>query len=67
MIIDVDGNQVFQETMNAVTHGLGIVLCIIGTVLMSRKAAEGQKFLAGVYSVSLLTLYFSSTLYHRYG
>ncbi|GMH73211.1 hypothetical protein TrLO_g13728 [Triparma laevis f. longispina] len=66
MIIDVDGNQVFQETMNAVTHGLGIVLCIIGTVLMSRKAAEGQKFLAGVYSVSLLTLYFSSTLYHSF-
>ncbi|GMH64633.1 hypothetical protein TrST_g10096 [Triparma strigata] len=66
MLIDVDGNQVFQEVMNSVTHGLGIILCVVGTILMSRKAVHSQRLLCGVYSASLLTLYFSSTLYHSF-
>ena len=32
-----------SQVMNSVTHGLGIILCVVGTILMSRKAVHSQR------------------------
>jgi len=67
IVADVEGNLIFQEVMNGVTHGLGILLVLIGSFLLSKRC-EGlstrHMVSCGVYSASLLALYTSSTLYH---
>ncbi len=61
--------MVFQEVMNCVTHGLGILLGTIGTFFLAAKV-EGMerryKVSCAVYSISLVVLYMSSTLYHSF-
>ena len=69
MVIDVEGNHILLEVMNAVTHGAGIILCIIGTFMLTDKAASYSptaQYSCNLYSMSLLSLYTSSTLYHSF-
>jgi hemolysin III len=69
MIVDLEGNMVFQEVMNCVTHGLGIVLGTVGQFLLNKQIL-GQPshytFSCAIYSASVITLYTSSTLYHSF-
>jgi len=69
ILVDLEGNMVFQEVMNCVTHGLGILLGTIGTYFLAAKV-EGMerryKVSCAVYSTSLVVLYTSSTLYHSF-
>mmetsp|Transcript_1147 Transcript_1147/g.1764 ORF Transcript_1147/g.1764 Transcript_1147/m.1764 type:complete len:419 (-) Transcript_1147:58-1314(-) len=63
------GNNVFEEVMNAVTHGVGTLFSIIGSaVLMSHAAAPGQPattfWACLIYCASLVILFLSSTLLH---
>lgn len=67
--VNLDGNLVLQEVMNSVTHGFGVLLCILGsTLLMNRvkHASFNHKWSCCVYSISLLVLYASSTLFHSF-
>ena len=76
LLVDMEGNLVLQEVLNSVTHGVGIVLCIIGTYLLNERASIYSTLVpdsAGpiqnacyMYSASLITLYASSTLYHSF-
>lgn len=69
MILDLEGNLVFQEVMNGVTHGLGVILAIVGAWLLSdRVRGRPHRYVisCAVYSTSLLALYTSSTLYHSF-
>ena len=55
--------------MNCVTHGLGIILCVIGTIcLLGRVRHKSSRYIVScsIYSLSLLVLYMSSTLYHSF-
>jgi hemolysin III len=55
--------------MNAVTHGLGVVLCIIGGVVLSDRVKNQSlthRISCSIYTTSLMTLYLSSTLYHSF-
>lgn len=55
--------------MNGVTHGLGILLAIIGAVLLSKRVqdrSERHVISCAIYSTSLLVLFTSSTLYHSF-
>jgi len=57
------------QIMNGVTHGLGIVLAIVGTVVLSRHVKEMSTrhvISCAIYSASLLILYTSSTLFHSF-
>ena len=69
MTIDLDGNHVFQEIMNSVTHGLGVLLAFIGAYIMS-SSVQGKSAWhtasCGIYSTSLVVLYTSSTLFHSF-
>ena len=54
-----------EELANAISHGLGVLLGIIATVLLLLKAdssAKSWSFL--IFGVSIVNLYTASTLYH---
>ena len=59
-----------EERLNAVTHGVGTGLSVVGlTALLLSACATGDVWcIAGavVYGVSLVLLYLSSTLYHSF-
>lgn len=69
MFVNLEGNLVFPEIMNGVTHGMGLLLSILGGVLMSdlvKDSTQLHKISCAVYTTSLLVLYLSSTLYHSF-
>jgi len=52
---------------NAVTHGLGAVLAILGTVLLLWKSSSGTTTLivsSAVFGSTLMLVYICSTIYH---
>lgn len=57
-----------EEILNVVSHGIGAILSIVALVLLIFKGIEmdSTKALLSmlVYGISLVILYFSSTLYH---
>ena len=54
-----------NEVLNAVTHGIGVVLSIVGFVFLLKKADSGLHYVSFIiYAVSLLLLFLASTLYH---
>jgi hemolysin III len=57
-----------EERLNTLTHGLGGLLAIAGSVLMVYYAAVNGSALAvvcaSIYGASLILLYFASTAYH---
>mmetsp|Transcript_2943 Transcript_2943/g.6371 ORF Transcript_2943/g.6371 Transcript_2943/m.6371 type:complete len:638 (+) Transcript_2943:112-2025(+) len=69
VVVDLESNMVFQEVMNCVTHGLGILLGTFGTYLLNHQIS-GQPshytISCAIYSASLIVLYTSSTLYHSF-
>lgn len=69
IVMDLDGNLVFQEIMNGVTHALGVLLSLIGAALLSNRTkgmSARYVICCNIYSVSLFVLYMSSTLYHSF-
>ena len=70
--LDMEGNLVLQEVMNSVTHGLGIVLAVIGSIIMMNRVLQDHSssprhfYSCTIYSISLVVLYTSSTLYHSF-
>lgn len=59
---------VFNEVLNAITHGIGVILSIVGLVFLVQKGLEygGAVEVTSytVYGSTLILLYLSSTLYH---
>ncbi|MGM0168951.1 hemolysin III [Enterococcus sp. AZ135] len=54
-----------NEVLNAVTHGVGVILSIVGFVFLLGKASSGLHYVSFIiYGVSLLLLFLASTLYH---
>jgi len=67
--VDLEGNLVFQEVMNCVTHGLGVLLATLGTYLLTKRVQNSPPHYSiscSFYSASLIALYASSTLYHSF-
>eukprot|EP00466_Bigelowiella_natans_P001669 jgi/Bigna1/49729/estExt_Genewise1.C_550043 len=68
-VVDLEGNLVLEEVLNSITHGVGIILCIIGTIFLIGRASlygVAENVAATMYSCTLLLLYTSSTLYHAF-
>lgn len=62
-------NQSFgEELANAVTHGIGAVLSLIGTILLVQKASINKELIdvigCAIYGFSLIFLYTASCTYH---
>lgn len=68
--IDIEGNVIIAEILNSTTHALGIILCLIGSQLLMDKARDQETTIhyisCLIYSISLMVLYISSTLYHSF-
>lgn len=60
--------QVTNEILNTLTHGIGVILSIVGLTAMLSKAellGSHRYMLAyGIFGATLITLFLSSTLYH---
>ncbi len=66
-----EGNNIFEEVMNAITHGVGVLFSVIGTwVLLYHASAEGQSritfYACAAYCFCLVLLFTSSTLLHAF-
>ena len=56
-----------EETGNAVTHGIGAVLALVGFILLLLKSDTGLKIMASCfYGISLFLLMLMSCLYHAF-
>ncbi len=59
-----------EEKLNIITHGIGIVLSVIGLVLLVFKGIENGTALHivgfAIFGLSLIVLYTASTLYHSF-
>lgn len=56
-----------EEVLNAVTHGVGTVLAVIGTVMMLLKAMDHgllNVVSVAIFGGSMILLYLNSCLYH---
>ncbi|KWT99941.1 hemolysin [Vibrio toranzoniae] len=58
-----------EERANAITHGLGVVLGVVGLILLLIRALDHQADMLtiasmAVYGSSILLLFLASTLYH---
>ncbi len=63
----ISGYSVKEEIINAITHGVGVIMSIIGLIalLTSNADAEfGQQICYIIYGASMITLFSASTLYH---
>ncbi|MEC6747295.1 hemolysin III family protein [Marinilactibacillus sp. XAAS-LB27] len=62
------GYLIWNEVLNAITHGLGVILSITGLIFLVRKGLEmgGVVEVTSyiVYGSTLILLYLCSTLYH---
>ncbi|MFC6464560.1 hemolysin III family protein [Marinilactibacillus sp. GCM10026970] len=62
------GYLIWNEVLNAITHGLGVILSITGLTFLVRKGLEmgGVVEVTSyiVYGTTLILLYLCSTLYH---
>ena len=58
-----------EEITNGITHGLGAVLAVVGTVVLLIHAPKNALSIVSVslYSASMVLLYCISTLYHALG
>src|SRR3546814_15245060 len=58
-----------EEIAHAITHGVGVLLAIVGlTVLVARAALYGNSWhiiASSVFGATLVLMYTASTLYHR--
>ena len=57
-----------EENVNAITHGLGIILCLIAIPFLIVKSTRSQDFVmvygVSIFSFGMLAVYLSSTVYH---
>lgn len=53
-----------EEIVNAVTHGIGIGLALVGFIVMIIQAEPDRLPGFLIYGVSLILLYLASTMYH---
>lgn len=59
-----------EELANSITHGVGALISIIGFIILYIQAStygtDIHVISYSIFGISLITLYFSSTLYHSY-
>jgi len=65
--LNLTGNRVYDEVLNAISHGAGAILAIVGAIFLGRAVSDkGSRHIlaTSLYSTSLIVLYLASTLYH---
>ena len=58
-------NHLGDRLSNAISHGLGLILSIIGVIALLTQATTKSELIArSVYGISLISLYLFSTIHH---
>lgn len=57
-------SRLLEEIFNAVSHGIGAILAIVGLIFLVVVASPGHTVWFAVYGATLIALYLASTLYH---
>ncbi len=59
----------FEERLNVLSHGIGLILSVIGFILLINKAIQTGNYLITVsftvFGLSMILLYAASTFYHN--
>lgn len=56
-----------EEIGNSITHGVGFLIALLGTILLLIKASGWRAYLGvALFSFGLIVLYIMSTLYHSF-
>lgn len=56
-----------EEVGNSITHGVGFLLAVIGTIFLLIKATTTLEYVcASIFSFGLMALYLNSSLYHAF-
>jgi len=72
LIVNLDDNFVWEEVLNSLTHGFGLLLAVVGSIFLLIKAFDqtestfSHKASAIIYSFSLIFLYSSSLFFHAF-
>lgn len=54
-----------EEVINSMTHGVGAVLSLIGTFIVTNLTKEKISLISGlIFCISLFLLYTASAIYH---
>ncbi|GMN11789.1 hemolysin III family protein [Croceitalea sp. MTPC9] len=53
-----------EEKLNTYSHGLGIILALVGGILLLKEPVKNLELGLIIYSISLLLLFIASTIYH---
>jgi len=56
-----------EELLSSISHGLGAILALVGSILLGIKAADNgtlQFISVIIYGISMILLYTGSTIYH---
>ncbi|KAH3759749.1 monocyte to macrophage differentiation protein [Pelomyxa schiedti] len=63
-------NFVREEVLNSITHGLGLILSIIGTIILlvsySDQVNSLYGFAGGIFCFSMIAVYLNSFCYHTF-
>lgn len=72
IIVKTNGNFVFEEVLNAVSHGIGFLVSLLGSVLMMSVVSDKSRYpelcfwACALYSYSLMFLFLFSCLFHSF-
>lgn len=56
-----------EEIGNSITHGIGFLLALVGTILLLIKANNALEYVASsIFGIGLMLLYINSSLYHAF-
>jgi hypothetical protein len=71
LMVLTNGNYVFEEILNSVSHGLAFLFSVVGAFILMSEALDGGRtdyhfWACLLYSFALLFLFLSSCLYHSF-
>eukprot|EP01084_Bolivina_argentea_P126621 224165_1 len=69
IFIKFEGNFFKEEVFNSVTHGLGLLLSIIASIVLMHESSYYSllcQVASGIFCFTLFFMYLSSTLYHSF-
>lgn len=67
--LDLSGNYIVEEIFNSITHGVGLLLSLIGGYFLFQKAFQRtwvHLMSTTIFIVSLVLMYSASTFYHSF-
>jgi len=70
IVLNVEGNYVFEEILNSLSHAIGFILSMIGTGMLMKATYNHEShrhfWACLIFGISWMFLYIVSTLFHSF-